>query len=151
MKEATAGEGEPALGKSLQRGLYKGLRSSVLLVKIVFPLYIAVNFLKDSGLLSGISGFFSPLMVHLGLPGEAALAILAGNLGNMYAALAVVGPLGLTVKQLTIVGLMLGLSHTLIIESAVFYRIGARPVPVAFFRFFLSIAAGLVLNLVMPG
>jgi hypothetical protein len=145
-------DGEPSRYLlSLQRGLRKGAATAFGLVKVVFPLYVLVNFLKDSGLLAKMAIFFAPLMKFVGLPGEAALAILAGNIGNIYAGLAVIGPLGLSPKQVTVVGLMLGLSHSLIVEAAVIHRMGARPVPISLFRFFLSATAGLILNAVMPG
>ncbi len=132
------------------RGVRKGVRTCVFLVKVVFPVYILVNWMKDSGLLAEAAAPFVPLMRFLGLPGEAALAIIAGNLGNIYAGLAVAAPLGLAPRQVTILGLVLGLSHSLLIEAAVFQRMGASPVRLSLFRFGISLAAGAGLSLVLP-
>ncbi len=145
MSEA-AGASLPA---DLKRGLGKGLRTSLLLVKVVFPLYILVNILKDSGALARLAAVFAPAMRYLGLPGEAALAIVAGNVGNIYAGLAVMAPLGLTPRQVTVMGLVLGLSHSLIIEAAVFRKMGARPVLLSLFRLGIALAAGVAVNRVM--
>jgi hypothetical protein len=150
LEAGSGGEGALPLRDSLRRGIARGLQTAVFLVKIVFPLTILVSVLRDSGVLARMAGVFAPLMKYLDLPGEAALAIIAGNLGNIYAGLAVLAPLGLDPRQMTIVGLMLGISHSLILEAAVFQRMGARPVGMSIFRFAASVGAGLILVWVMP-
>jgi Fe2+ transport system protein B len=149
LNSAEAGAGHTIL-PDLRRGLVKGLSTCWLLVKVVFPLYILVNILKDSGALARLAVVFAPAMKYLGLPGEAALALVAGNVGNIYAGLAVMAPLGLAPRQVTIMGLVLGLSHSLIIEGAVFRKMGARPILLSLFRLSVALAAGALVNLVMP-
>ncbi len=150
MTEGEAAAGGLTLVEDARRGLVKGLGTALLLVKVVFPLYILVELLKDAGILERVAVVFAPAMRFLGLPGEAALAILAGNVGNMYAGLAVMAPLHLDQRQITVMGLVLGLSHSLIIEAAVFQKMGTRPVLLSIFRFAMSLAAGWALHLVMP-
>jgi spore maturation protein SpmB len=89
------------------------------LLKTILPLYIATEILKVSGLLTYISGFLAPVMGIFGLPGEAAAVLTAGFLVNLYAAAAVMAPLGLDWTQVSVIGLILGICHSLVVEGAV--------------------------------
>ena len=83
------------------------------------------------------------------MPGEAALALVLGNLSNLYAGVGVLAALNLTVKQVTVIGAMLLICHSLLIETAIVARAGGRPVPVAVGRVASSIVVGIMLNILM--
>lgn len=134
---------------TFRRGLNKGLITTWELVKVVVPVYILVTFLKYTPALGWIAVACAPVMSYLGLPGEASLALVLGNVLNLYAAIGVMTTLSLTHKQVTILAVMLLLCHTIFIETAVSRRIGINPWIIAPARFALSVAAGLLLNLVM--
>ncbi|MBM7622725.1 hypothetical protein [Sporohalobacter salinus] len=68
-------------------------------------------------------------MKQLGLSGEAILALLSGYLINNYAALGVVSSFDFSVREITILGVMLGVSHSLIIEAAIIKRIKVNTLP----------------------
>lgn len=106
-----------------RQGLLAGLgRSKALvwfLLKTILPLYVATEILKASGVLAYISNFLAPVMGLFGLPGEAAAVLTAGLLVNLYAAAAVAAPLGLDWAQVSVVGLILGIAHSLVVEGAV--------------------------------
>lgn len=70
--------------ETFKRGLYKGLSTTWSLSKVVVPIYVAVTFLSFTPLLQKIASFFAPLMKWVGLPGEASLAIVMGNVLNIY-------------------------------------------------------------------
>jgi hypothetical protein len=106
-----------------RQGLFAGLgRSKALvwfLLKTILPLYVATEILKASGLLAYISSFLAPVMGLFGLPAEAAAVLTAGLLVNLYAAAAVAAPLGLDWAQVSVIGLILGIAHSLVVEGAV--------------------------------
>ena len=114
------------------------------------PVFLAVAFLKLTPAMDYISGMFEPLMVHFGLPGKSALAYVTGSIVNIYAALAITAGLELTSRQITILAIMLGISHSQVMESAIVARMRARPIIVTVARVFFSVVSGLCLNIIMP-
>ncbi|NLK42980.1 MAG: nucleoside recognition protein [Tissierellia bacterium] len=132
-----------------KRGFKKGLVTLWKLTKIVVPVYFFVNLLKFSGALDTISAWFEPTMRLLGLPGEASLVLVLGNCINLYAGIGAIVSLSLTIKQITILAVMLSFSHSLFLESAVAKRTGVSLIMVVLVRLSLAILSGLVLNLVL--
>lgn len=128
------------------RGIRNGLNTSLILIKVVIPFYILISILKETPVISYAADLFSPIMKYLGLPGDAAVAILAGYLVNLYAAIAVMIPLGLTAKQITILGLLLGLSHNLIIETFVLREIKTNYLLLLGVRISLSLVMAFTIN-----
>ena len=94
---------------SIKKGIINGLSIILIMAKVIIPCYIAIEFIKHLGLIEIISKFFRPCMGWFGLPGEAALGLIAGYLINLYAAIAILTPLNLSTKDITIMALMLGI------------------------------------------
>jgi hypothetical protein len=113
---------------------------------IVAPVYTLVTVLKYTPAIRVFAEFMSPLMKHFGLPGEAALALILGNVINLYAGLGAVTALKITTDQLTVLSLMLLLSHSQILETAVFFQIRAKWWLLWFIRLALSLLAGIGLS-----
>jgi len=113
---------------------------------IVAPVYTAVTILKYTPAIRVFAEFMAPMMRHFGLPGEAALAVILGNLVNLYAGLGAVTTLRITTGQLTVLSLMLLLSHSQILETAVFFQIKAKWWLLWFIRLALSFLAGVGLK-----
>ncbi|AQS59555.1 nucleoside recognition domain-containing protein [Desulforamulus ferrireducens] len=134
---------------TLKRGLHKGLSTTWLLTKVVVPIYVLVTFLSFTPVFNHIADFCSPLMKYVGLPGEASLALVVGNVLNIYGALGVISSLQLNVKEINIIALMLLLSHTIIVESAVAGKCGINPWFIGLCRVILAILAGIILNLLL--
>lgn len=114
------------------------------------PVYIFVAILKYTHILDHISHFFEPLMGYFGLPGSTALAAVTGMFVNLYAALAITAGLDLTARQITILAIILGVCHSQILETAIIFKMKARPILIGIFRFVFSLLVGLALNLLMP-
>jgi hypothetical protein len=96
-----------------------------------------------------VGGLFEPFMEFFGLPGESAVAIVTGTFVNLYAAAAVVADLEMTGRQLTILALILGVSHSQIMETAIVGKMKARPYLVTPLRVIFSLCAGFALNIIM--
>lgn len=135
--------------ESGKRGLVKGLKTLWRLTKIVVPVYFLVTFLKMTSILGIISTWFEPIMKILGLPGEASVALVIGNSINLYAGIGAMTGLDLTIKQATIVAVMLSFSHSLFLETAVAKKTGLSVAFVLAFRIGLAIVSGIILNIIL--
>jgi hypothetical protein len=129
-------------------GLKKGFSVTLAIMKVVIPCYIIIEFIKHAGIIDIIGRIFKPFMGIFGLPGEAALALIAGYLVNLYAAIAILTPLGLPAKDITIIALMLGISHSLTVETPITRQTGVNAWLLTLVRIVVSLASGVGLNLV---
>lgn len=134
---------------TLKRGLHKGLSTTWVLSKVVVPIYVLVTFLSFTPALGMIAEFCAPFMKYVGLPGEASLALVVGNILNIYAALGVIASLQLDPREITIIAMMLLLSHTIFVESAVAGKCGINPYLIGLTRIVLAIISGVLLNIFM--
>ena len=133
---------------TLKRGFLNGISITYKMVKVIVPCYIAIELIKHFGLIEVISTFFKPCMGVFGLPGESALGLIAGYLINLYAAIAVIAPLQLSSKDMTTLALMLGIAHSLPIETGVTRQTGVNAWLMLTARVVFSLFAGIVMNLV---
>lgn len=143
-------EEPPALSRSFAAGLRRGARAVLVLAKVMIPVYVAVDLLRQSSALEPLSALLAPAMGAFGLPGEAAVVVVAGVFVNLYAAIGALAPLGLGPREVTILGLMLGLSHGMILETAIVRQLGTRWAALAGIRLGLSVVAGLLVNGLLP-
>jgi hypothetical protein len=139
-------KGQMSFGRTTAVGAWHGVRAFLKLMLIVAPVYTLVTILKYTSVIRVFAEFMSPLMKHFGLPGEAALALIIGNVVNLYAGLGAVTALKITTNQLTVLSLMLLLSHSQILETAVFFQIRAKWWLLWFIRLVLSFLAGIGLS-----
>ena len=127
-------------------GFFRGLKSFWLLIKIMLPVYFMVTFLKFTPVLPAIADFFAPYMQIFGLPGSAALAIVLGNTVNLYAAVAVIASLKMSAEQVTILAIMLAISHSLPMEVTITRKMRTRYLTILFLRLFVSALVGIGLK-----
>lgn len=136
----------PDIPTRIRTGLAGGARTSLKIIQVSVPLYVAVTLLKETPVLDLLGKVFSPLMGLFGLPGEAAFAFVAAFLLNLYAAIAVIVPLHLTPFQVTQCGLMMGIAHNLVVEGGVLSTTGTRGWVLTLCRLAIAGAAGLLLR-----
>jgi hypothetical protein len=139
-----------SLADLIKDGTRQGLFAFYSLLKVMAPVYILVSILRYFHLLDYLAGYFAPFMKYVGLPGTAAPAVVLGWGINIYAAIAAFASLGLTARQVTILGVMLGTSHTLFMETAVVGKMKARPMIILALRLIVGIALGVILNILLP-
>ncbi len=120
------------------------------LVKIYVPLSLLTTLLRQVGFFDWLSPYFYPLMNIMGLPGKASITLLAAFLGNVYAGIATIPALALTPREITILGIIIGFSHSLLIETGILMKLRFTSYRIAFFRVFLGISAGILANLLLP-
>lgn len=135
--------------ESAIRGFGKGIKTLWALTKIVVPVYFIVTFLGYTPVLDKISNLFEPMMNILGLPGEASLPLVLGNAINLYAGVGAMATMTLTVKQATILAIILSFSHSLLLESAVANKAGVNLGLVVFIRIGLALLSGIFFNMIL--
>lgn len=134
---------------TFKRGFHNGLKTLWILSKVLVPVYLIITIISLTPIIDWIAVLFEPLMFLFGLPGEAAIVLVLGNTLNIYAALGAIASLTLSVKQITILAVMLGFSHSLIVETAIFKKLRVSPLVIVSIRIGLSLLSGLVLNLIL--
>lgn len=134
---------------TLKRGLMSGLNITWELSKIMVPIYFIVTFLKYTPVISWISNLFAPVMNLFGLPGEAAIVLVMGNAVNLYAAVGAMASLALSIKEISILAIMLSFCHSLLVETALAKKIGLSAIKVIAVRVALAVVSGLVFNILL--
>ncbi len=109
----------------LKRGARQGLKTFWLLMRVMIPVYVIIAILARTPILPAIADFFQPAMGIWGLPGDAALAMVLGHFVNLYAALAVIAAGHWDPSAVTVAAVILGISHSHIMESAIFRLMNA--------------------------
>lgn len=131
---------------AVSRGVRKGLASSWELIKVIAPVSIVVTALGHTPLLASLAAAFEPFMRWLGLSGEAAVVLVAGNAVGLYSAIGAMASLDFSPKELLILSLMLSFSHNLLVETAVTKRLGVSYWGVMAYRVGLAIVAAILVN-----
>lgn len=132
---------------TLRRGFMSGLNITLELSRILVPIYFIVTFLKHTPIIDWISTLFAPLMGLFGLPGEAAIVLVMGNVVNLYAAIGAMASLALSIKEITILAIMLSFCHSLLVETVLAKKIGLSAVKVIAVRVALAVVSGIAFNL----
>ncbi|RLQ96700.1 nucleoside recognition domain-containing protein [Falsibacillus albus] len=139
------------MASSIKAGLMAGLKTTWSLGKIIFPITLIVVILQYTPFLPWIIQFVSPVMGWLGLSGNAAIPIVLGIFLNLYAGIAGVLSLTLTVKEVFIIAVMLSFAHNLWIESSVAVKAGVKSWVVLFVRLGLALLSAFIIQLVWHG
>jgi hypothetical protein len=120
------------------------------LLMIMVPVSLAVKVLAWTGVLAWIAQPLNPVFAWVGLPGETVVAFLTGIFLNIYSAIAALGSISLTDRHVTIFAVMALISHNFPVEAAVQHKTGTPAWRTIGLRLASSLAAGLVLNWVLP-
>lgn len=116
---------------------------------VMVPAYFVALLLERLGVLDQLAVYAGPVMHVLGLPGSAALPLVLGCLLNLYAAVGAIAAIPLTGEQITVLALVLLISHNLIVEGAVVQKAGMNGVLFSLLRFTAGIAAGAIVYQLM--
>ncbi len=102
------------------------------------------------GVIALMADYLDPLFNYMGLPGSTAIVFLTSIFLPLYAPLAIITSMSITLRELTILALMCQIAHNLPVESAVQARTGTTFWNMTLLRITASIATGFVLNLILP-
>ncbi len=129
----------------------KSLASAWLILKFVIPIYVLADVLYYYDLLRHVAFVLEPVTRWIGLPAEAALALMSGMFLNLYAAIAFAAPLEMSPQQWTVLAVFLGVAHSLVVESAVMKHLGVAAWYAYGLRIVVAIAAGVAVSLLPEG
>lgn len=121
------------------------------LLRVMVPALIAVKALDELGATAWLALALSPVMALVGLPDELAVVWAAALLVNIYTGMVVffdVAPqLGLSVAQVTVLGTMILIAHSLPVEGAVAKAAGVSWRATLAIRLGGALVLGALLNL----
>jgi hypothetical protein len=109
-----------------------------------------VRFFDYYGLLTYIANFLDPVFVFMGLPGSTSIVFITSIFLPLYAPLAIITSMSISLRELTILALMCQISHNLPVESAIQAKTGTSFWAMTTLRIAASIVTGVVLNLILP-
>lgn len=128
----------------------KSGHTTVWLLKIILPVSLIVRLLDYYGVLLLLASLLDPVFAYMGLPGSTAIVFISSIFLPLYAPLAIITSMSITLRELTILALMCQISHNLPVESAIQAKAGTPFWTASTLRVVMSIVVGLVLNMILP-
>ena len=108
----------------------QAIQVSFSLFKIMIPIIVGVKLFQELGLIAYMAMPLSPVMSLMGLPGEMGLVWATAMINNIYGGMIVFvslsGQLSLTTAQVTVLGTMILIAHSLPIELEISRKSGTR-------------------------
>ncbi|GIN95217.1 putative membrane protein YvoD [Siminovitchia terrae] len=136
---------------SVKQGAINGVKTIWTLGKVIFPVTLFVVVLQHTPILPWVIRLIEPIMGIFGLSGDAAIPLVLGNFLNLYAGIAGIMSLDLTVKEVFIIAVMMSFSHNLFIESSVAMKVGVPFWLILTVRIGLAVISAITINLLWNG
>ena len=130
--------------------LRNALKTALWIIRIIIPVSFVVTLLDFYDVIEWISAYTAPLFQIIGLQGNAAIVYFSSLFLPLYAPIAIIATLPLTLREITILALMCLITHNLPIECAVQRRSGTPFWQTLVIRLTFSILGGILLNLILP-
>ena len=130
--------------------LRNALKTALWIIRIIVPVSFVVTLLDFYGVIEWISIYTAPLFRLIGLQGNAAVIYFSSLFLPLYAPIAIIATLPLSLREITILALMCLITHNLPIECAVQRRSGTPFWQTLVIRLTFSILGGILLNLILP-
>jgi len=131
---------------SIKDGAIKGVKTAVMLLKIVLPIYAVVVIIKYSPVMPFLQDLFSPAMRFFQLPGNAIVPIIAGFFTDEYGVIAAMSTFDYTTAEITTIAMISLVLHSVPVESAIAMKIGMSASKLAAYRILSAIAMGLLVG-----
>ena len=133
----------------MKRAPLEAAQVSFSLFKIMIPIIVGVKLLQELGVIAYIAMPLSPVMALMGLPGEMGLVWATAMVNNIYGAMIVFVSLSsefpLTTAQVTVLGTIILIAHSLPIELEIARKSGPR----FLFQFVMRIGSALVVGVLL--
>ena len=130
--------------------LRNALKTALWIIRIIIPVSFVVTLLDFYGIIEWISVYTAPLFRLIGLQGNAAVVYFSSLFLPLYAPIAIIATLPLSLREITILALMCLITHNLPIECAVQRRSGTPFWQTLVIRLIFSILGGILLNIILP-
>lgn len=138
------------LSSCLKSAVRPTWKSASWLLKLMIPISLSVALLQYWGVIAWLAQYFNPVFQYLGLPGSSAVIFISGAAAGTYAGIAAMMAIPLTLRQATILGLMIALCHALPMECAVNRKTGSSFWKMAVIRITMAFVCAIYLNMVLP-
>ena len=125
-------------------------KSAAWLLKLMIPISLGVALLQYYGILEWMAQYLHPVFVYIGLPGASAVTFISGATAGTYAGIAAMMSMPLTMREATIISLMIALCHALPMECAVNRMTGSSFWKMCVIRIVMAFACAFILNMVLP-
>lgn len=136
--------------QSLRKALPATWKSASWLLRLMIPISLGVTLLQYFGVLELFAKVLHPVFVHIGLPGASSLAFISGAAAGTYAGIAAMMSMPLSLRQATIIALMIALCHALPMECAVNRKTGSSFWKMGLIRIVMAFLSAALLNLLLP-
>ena len=131
---------------AVKDGTIKGIKTGLMLLKIMIPIYFIVVLIKYSPIMPWLQTFFEPSMGLFRLPGNGIVPIITGIFTDEYGVIAAMRSFDFSMAQITTIAMIILTAHSLPVESAIAQKIGFSPIKLAIFRITLAIFIGLLVG-----
>ncbi len=131
---------------TVKDGAVKGVKTALMLLKIVLPVYAVVVLLKHSPVMPFLQNLLAPTMKFFHLPGDGIVPLITGFFTDEYSTIAVMSTFDFTKAQITTIAMVVLVAHSMPVESAIAQRIGLSAAKFAVFRLCSAIAVGLLVG-----
>ena len=139
-----------ALAAALKRLLHDAFSSYLVLIRLMVPALILVKALDMMGGTHLLAGLLGPAMQIVGLPAEVGIVWAAAMLTNIYTGIALFADMSagvpLTVAQVSVLGTLILIAHSLPVEGAVAKATGVSWSATLLIRVGGAIVLGALLN-----
>lgn len=125
-------------------------KSAAWLLKLMIPISLGVTLLQYYGILEWMAQYLHPVFVYIGLPGASAVTFISGATAGTYAGIVAMMSMPLTMREATIISLMIALCHALPMECAVNRMTGSSFWKMCVIRIVMAFACAFILNMVLP-
>lgn len=125
-------------------------KSAAWLLKLMIPISLGVTLLQYYGILEWMAQYLHPVFVYIGLPGASAVTFISGATAGTYAGIAAMMSMPLTMREATIISLMIALCHALPMECAVNRMTGSSFWKMCVIRIVMAFVCAFILNMVLP-
>ncbi|MEG1685731.1 MAG: nucleoside recognition domain-containing protein [Bacteroides sp.] len=136
--------------KCVKTALPKAGKTSLWLLKIILPVSLFVRLLQYYGVIAFLAEYLNPVFSIIGLPGETAIIFITSIFLPLYATIAVMTSLAITLREATILTLMCLVAHNLLVECAVTKKTGSSFAGMFTLRIGMAFVIAFFLNTVMP-
>jgi spore maturation protein SpmB len=127
----------------------EAVQVSFSLFKIMIPIILGVKLFQELGLIAHMAMPLSPIMKLMGLPGEMGLVWATAMINNIYGAMIVFVSLSpqfpLTTAQVTVLGTIILIAHSLPIELEIARKSGNR----VLFQWFMRMGSALLVGILL--
>lgn len=136
--------------RSLKTVTPKSVRLGLFLLKIILPISLAVRLLDYYGILEYLAQYLTPVFQYIGLSGNTAIVFLTSMFLPLYAPIAILTSMAISLREVTILSIMCLISHNLLVETSIQKSTGSSFIKMYSMRLAMSFLVALTLNYILP-